>query len=408
MIDSNSFVNLSKHTEIVVSQPEICECYVPAEINCSALNVRSPYLTCDRLLSDKTFLVVMWLIGLNALCGNMFVLIWRKKTQDTNKVQTFLLSHLAVSDFLMGIYMLLIASADIYFGEYFPMQAEIWRKGTTCRIAGTISIVSSEASVFFVTLISIDRFINIRFPFSHQKLARKSTAVIVALLWLTALMLGLVPSILAGTNYKFYDNSHVCIGLPLAKLHLHSNTLSIELVVVDELGIHYEIPRVQSVSLGEADGMFFSSGLFLGVNCMCYLVILLCYVEIIRTVMKSSKRVGLSPEVKEEVKMTAKVAAIVLTDFLCWFPVILLGVLVQAGVLTLPPSVFAWCVTVVLPINSAINPYLYTISHIIGDYRERKESHKSGNPAAWRPAQLQKTPTSENRTREQTNQESAF
>ena len=408
MIDSNSFVNLSKHTEIVVSQPEICECYVPAKINCSALNVRSPFLTCDRLLSDRTLVVIMWLIGLNALCGNMFVLIWRKKTQDTNKVQTFLLSNLAVSDFLMGIYMLLIASADIYFGEYFPMQAEIWRKGTTCRIAGTISIVSSEASVFFVTLISIDRFINIRFPFSHQKLARKSTAIIVALLWLTALMLGLVPSILAGTNYKFYDNSHVCIGLPLAKLHLHTNTLSIELVVVDELGIHYEIPRVQSVSLGEGDGMFFSSGLFLGLNCMCYLVILLCYVEIIRTVMKSSKRVGLSPEVKEQVKMTAKVAAIVLTDFLCWFPVILLGVLVQAGVLTLPPSVFAWCVTVVLPINSAINPYLYTITHIIGDYRERKESHKSGNPTAWRPAQLQETPQSKNRTQEQTNQESAF
>ena len=387
MIAKNSFVNLSKHTEIVVSQPEICECYVSAEINCSALNVRSPYLTCDRLLSDRALVVIMWLIGLNALCGNMFVVMWRKKKKDRNKIQTFLLSNLAMSDFLMGIYMLLIASADIYFGEYFPMHAERWRKCATCRIAETISIVSSEASVFFVTLISIDRFINIRFPFSRFKMAMKSTSITVAILWLTALTLGLVPSILAGTNYKFYDNSHVCIGLPLAKLHLYSNTVFKEFAVVDGLGIGYKIPRVQSVSLGEVDGMFFSSGLFLGLNCICYLIILLCYVEIIRTVMKSSKRVGLSPEVREQVKMTAKVAAIVLTDFLCWSPVILLGVLVQAGVLTLPPSVFAWCVTVVLPINSAINPYLYTISHIIGSYREKSRSLDTSNP--WETSQSQ-------------------
>ena len=298
-INKNSFLNLSKYTEIVVSQPEICECYVSAEINCSALNVRSPYLTCDRLLSDRTLVVIMWFIGLNALCGNVFVLIWRRKTKDTNKVQTFLLSNLAMSDFLMGIYMLLIASADIYFGEYFPMHAEIWRKGTTCRIAGTVSIVSSEASVFFITLISIDRFINIRFPFSHCKMEKKSSTIIVTLSWLTALTLGLVPSILAGKNYKLYDNSHVCIGLPLARLHLYSNTFSIEWITHEELSEPYYKIMVRSVSLGEVSGMFFSSGLFLGLNCICYIVILICYAEITRTVLKTSKMAGLSPELKK-------------------------------------------------------------------------------------------------------------
>ena len=110
--------------------------------------------------------------------------------------------------------------------------------------------------------------------------------------------------------------------------------------------------------------------MFLGLNCICYLIILICYVEIVRLVLKSSKRAGINNEMKNQVKMTVKVAAIVLTDFLCWFPIIMLGILVQAGVLTLPPSVYAWCVTFVLPINSAINPYLYTISHLISAYRE--------------------------------------
>ena len=114
----------------------------------------------------------------------------------------------------------------------------------------------------------------------------------------------------------------------------------------------------------------------------------MCYVEIIRTVFKSSKRAGLNPEMKEQIRMTAKVAAIVLTDFACWFPIIIIGILVQAGVLTLPPDVFAWCVTFVLPINSAINPYLYTIAAIINSRLKRariapvenqQERHQQGN-----------------------------
>ena len=65
--------------------------------------------------------------------------------------------------------------------------------------------------------------------------------------------------------------------------------------------------------------------------------------------------------------MTIKVSAIVLTDFLCWFPVCLIGVLVQIGLVELPNSVFAWVATFVLPINSAINPFLYTLVTIISE-----------------------------------------
>ena len=108
-------------------------------------------------------------------------------------------------------------------------SAENWRSGVTCKIAGTISILSSEASVFFVTLISIDRFINIKFPYSHRKLTKKSSAVTVGVMWLIAITLGIVPSSLAGKYFKFYDNSHVCIGLPLAQIEMYSKVQSTEL-----------------------------------------------------------------------------------------------------------------------------------------------------------------------------------
>ena len=51
----------------------------------------------------------------------------------------------------------------------------------------------------------------------------------------------------------------------------------------------------------------------------------------------------------------------------------MLGILVQTGVVILPSKVFAWCVTVILPINSAVNPYLYTIAGIISNRRKQAQ-----------------------------------
>ena len=77
---------------------------------------------------------------------------------------------------------------------------------------------------------------------------------------------------------------------------------------------------------------------------------------------------------KDEIKITLKVTAIVATDFLCWFPIIILGILVQTRAVTLPASVYEWLVTCVLPINSAVNPYLYTIAELISKYRKQNQA----------------------------------
>ena len=375
-VSLGSFSEFPNDIDMLVSQHEICECYKPPDANCSASGKRSPYLSCDRLLSDRILVVMMWLIGLNALVGNMFVLVWRKKNTRKSKFQDMLLSNLALSDFLMGVYMIAIASTDIYYGENFPILAESWRSGVTCKIAGAISIISSEASVFFVTLISIDRFIGIKYPMSTKKLGRKLTMTIIVSTWILSMALGIVPSALAAgeKRFKFYDISHVCIGLPLALTKSYSTTDFIEKVTLPgTIGALYYRPLFTTTYQGLVTGMYFSTALFLGLNCVCYLVILVCYVLIFRAVQKSSKQSGRTVEMAEQIKLTTKVTAIVATDFLCWFPIIILGILVQTRVLTLPSSIYAWAVTFVLPINSGINPYLYTISDVISNYRKKQK-----------------------------------
>ena len=381
-LEGNSFqsandsvlASLSRSAVLIVSQVEICECYTPTAVDCSATKPRSPYLTCDRLLSDRVLVVFMWIIGLSASAGNLFVLTWRKKHSAKNKVQSRLLHNLALSDLQMGLYMIIIGSADIYFGDNFPLQSESWRTGSLCRFAGALCITSSEASVIFVTLISIDRFICIKYPHTKYKFAKNSTTVTILLTWATAVALGVIPSMLAGKNDKFYDNSHVCIGIPLALLQSYNST-TYEKEVDFEKHFSFDKIVVETTFTGPETGMYFSTAVFLGVNCLCYIVILICYIILLQTVYKSSKRAGLNKEMKAQIRLTAKVAAIVATDFFCWSPIIILGILVQAGVVELPPSVFAWSVTVILPINSAINPYLYTISDIV--YNRRKQIHPS-------------------------------
>ena len=71
-------------------------------MNCCDAFSKIPYLTCDRLLSDRVLVAFMWLIGINALAGNIFVLAWRKsQTLKNIKAQAVLLSNLAMSDLLI-------------------------------------------------------------------------------------------------------------------------------------------------------------------------------------------------------------------------------------------------------------------------------------------------------------------
>ena len=359
---NEKFPSFAKNAHMIVSQPEICECYTTSNTSCTALREQSPYLTCKRLLSNTVLQIFMWIIGINALCGNIFVLCWRKEQNHKNKVQSLLLTNLALSDLLMGVYMIIIASADIYYKEYFPMNAEIWRSSITCKIAGALSIASSEGSVFFVTMISIDRFICIKNPYSTKKLGVKSTTILISLLWLTAFALAIIPSLYSGRDGDFYEISHVCIGLPLAQIQCHFINVTKGRGEIN--GLDYAT-YIAVASHENTSGTFFSMAVFLGLNCLCYLIILLCYLVIIRVIYKTARDAGRKQDMNEQIKLTLKVAAIVGTDFLCWFPIIILGILVQIRVLTLPASVVEWCVTFVLPINSAINPYMYTIADVI-------------------------------------------
>ena len=113
--------------------------------------------------------------------------------------------------------------------------------------------------------------------------------------------------------------------------------------------------------------MKFSIAIFTGLNLFCFFVVGFCYLSIFITATKTTKKSGRSSSVKEDIQMAKKMFLLVLTDFCCWVPIGVLSILVQAGAVEVNPVAYAWIATFILPINSSINPFLYTLGDVIAD-----------------------------------------
>ncbi|XP_038056135.1 G-protein coupled receptor GRL101-like [Patiria miniata] len=322
---------------------------------------------CNQLVPNYVLKAFMWILGISAVVGNLFVMVWRYREKTGNRaglmINSFLVFNLAGADALMGLYMLIIAGADVHYGaRYFEVSGE-WRTSAACKAAGFISIIANEASVFFLVLISVARFMFIVFPFfTNLRLTLKEVKIVVGFVWLLMVILAVVSTVLASDeSSEAYGLSDVCIGLPLTT---SVTGLEIKEQVV-KIGGFGEVTYARPVPSSQSATWVFAIVLFLGVNLFSFCLILACYVAIFVKVKVSARRVRRhSARDESEVRMAVKMAAIVLTDFLCWIPVIIMGILFQARVVDNNPEVFVWSVVFILPINSSINPYLYTFLEV--------------------------------------------
>ena len=114
-------------------------------------------------------------------------------------------------------------------------------------------------------------------------------------------------------------------------------------------------------------GWEYSVAIFIVLNLAAFLFILAAYTFIILTVFKSQRRITSNGEsntsLHRESTLARRVFAIILTDFSCWAPVVILSILALFGKFKDPDgTVYVWFAVFVLPINSSVNPVLYTFS----------------------------------------------
>ena len=127
------------------------------------------------------------------LLGNAFVIFWRIRFPSSG-ITYIIITNLAVVDLIMGFYMIVIASVDAYYKGVFIEYTDQWKESWMCSLAGILATFSSEGSVLFLCLLTVDRFTNIMFPFG-KKLTKDSVYILLPLFGLF-----LSPSAL----YQFY------------------------------------------------------------------------------------------------------------------------------------------------------------------------------------------------------------
>ena len=302
--------------------------------------------SCEELIENPVLRAFVWVMAIVAFAGNAAVIIYRLVWEDkSRRGQSFWLFviNLSLSDLLMGVYLVIIALTSFQLSGQYALHDGEWRLGRTCRIAGTLATVSSETSAIFVLLITLDRFVAVRFPF-RKRMSRHATLAMVGCSWLLGLALALVPLVMP--DWQVYSFNSICVGLPLNSQHYPGST--------------------------------YATGVFIGVNSAIFLLIALGQGAIVWVKWASSAQIKLSMSstqaqlrYKEDLKVARYLSLIVLSDFCCWFPICVMALMAQTGhdVAALDTDVYAWSAVVVLPVNSALNPLLYTSPAVTHLYR---------------------------------------
>jgi hypothetical protein len=120
----------------------------------------------------------------------------------------------------------------------------------------------------------------------------------------------------------------------------------------------------------EFNGQRYAFAIFICLNFVLFLLIGAGQVAIYRAVRMSGVSSGRGNS-DRDVALTRRLLLIAASDFLCWFPIGLLGLLAAGGIL-IPLEVNVWAAIFVLPFNSALNPFLYTLNSLLEQRRRRQ------------------------------------
>ena len=281
----------------VTDENKFC-CVRPASVkdeNC--FPKADEFSSCDDLVKGTVLRPLMWIIGIFSLLSNSVSVLYRLRNRQKQLKLCYgvLVCHLAVSDFIMGIYLLIIAIADSVYRGIYVFHDSYWRNSAWCKLAGVIASLSSETSILFICLITLDRFLVIKFPLGQRKLSKAKGKRVSIVLWLVALILSTIP--LLPSDYfdnAFYAQSGVCLALPITR--------------------------------ARPPGWGYSVGLFPIFNSFCCLVLGIGQWSIYKEIKESSKQIVKKKSTSSKnTRITINLLLVVTTNCLCWLPVGILG-----------------------------------------------------------------------------------
>ncbi|XP_022241132.1 leucine-rich repeat-containing G-protein coupled receptor 5-like [Limulus polyphemus] len=276
-----------------------------------------PFMPCKDLFDWWTLRCGVWIVFLLAMLGNGVVVIVLLFGRSKMDVPRFLVCNLAVADFFMGVYLGMLAVVDASTLGEFRVFAIAWQTSVGCQIAGFLGVLSTELSVYTLSVITLERNYAITHAMHlNKRLSLKHAGYIMICGWIFALAMALMPL------FGISDYRRFAVCLPFDTKLAASLSYVVFLILI---------------------------------NGVAFLILMGCYLRMYCAIR------GSQAWNSNDSRIAKRMALLVFTDFICWAPIAFFSLTAVSG-LNLVSLEEAKVFTVfVLPFNSCANPFLYAI-----------------------------------------------
>ena len=358
------------------------------------INHKSVFSSDSEMIANPVLKTCFWIMAILVISGNSYVIISTfryfktAKLNKSIKFQHLIVVNISVADFIMGIYLLIIAFYSVYYSGYYDQVDCEWRSSLRCSIIGSLAVLSSQASCFSMVFLTSHRLYTICKPFSTiSSLIYKLTF---AIIWLISFVIAFLPILPQMSEYfvhsvefsnkftpssirdKQYITKFACRLAKLNNLSIENNGDNWDSIKSFfkinfpdyspgvEFGYYGQtsvcMPRFY-VMRGE-NGWEYSLGIIL-VNFCCFVLIFFGYILIYRHSTKNDNEIGNNQRNIENKRMQRRISRIIITDFICWIPICIMAFIKFIGVYV-DDVAYIVSAGALLPINSAFNPLLYS------------------------------------------------
>lgn len=381
------------------------------KIDCLDLSDECNLQCRKRIVNSLGLRIVAGVIGLLSFLFN-FLTIPKKvytlkdcKSGDSLS-NSILLLVISFGDLLVGLYIMIVWSYDLYYGDSYCLVQLRWLTGSICSVIGVLSTAGFLMSTFSMTALSIQQAYRIkkclcryRKPTTADKWDVAIIIFIVTFVVTIAFLFALIP-LFDGledwfVNGIYYgEENSLFIGAPGKKKHmeilkeyygrLSSSTLDWNLIIELVFGMfsrdHSGIESTKLKFYGNDAVCLFKYfvtiddpqcafvWLTIGIHSLNVVAISVSYISVWRTTVSSSADLTKSnndetnPQKamikKRHHKLQRKISLIIGSNLICWAPFLFVSIIHAVELVDANPSYSIFSL-VLLPINSVINPIIW-------------------------------------------------
>jgi len=363
----------------------------------------------ENIFSDRKELfknifmrICVWITGSLSIIANILVVLFSKRKlqhcRQKNSVaycNRLLVLHLAISDFLMGVSLFILANNSLKFSGDYCIHDVKWRSSGTCNLIGVLTMLSTQASINILTVLTSLRLYVTMKPMTLNMVRHRLCWIVIFFSWLLALIFSAIPVLKPhkfATQYwiaqqSFFKTSLVTSDSIQKYLSKNNQIINTSQVLDEGFWFSNEANSTFPNRFIKIKGIFgyYSSQSICFPNfytetthphftysfcIILYNTLAMCFIAISYFLIyrKSLVKKMVSTDVnnssvdQDRRTLRRRITLVVMTNNCCWSPICIMAYMSFAG-FSLPSVAYSLSAVFLLPINSFLNPMIYSMLH---------------------------------------------